>query len=197
VLEIGSSLREARERLKLELSQVEGATRILARHLQAFEDERFDILPGGVREGAPADVRGLPRARRAAIRRRVQHPLRSHRGAAGHGSGQDPAPSAPAGPRLLIVPVALAVGPGRLRPFARRRPPSHGIQSAPPQTAGQYRDASSGSAHYNQAEERTDRTRGRAVRAGSRCEPARRREGPCTNGRSTRVSRSTFPAHAS
>ena len=46
MFEIGTSLREARERQKLELSQVEGATRIRARYLQAFEDERFDILPG-------------------------------------------------------------------------------------------------------------------------------------------------------
>ena len=47
MFEIGSSLREARERQKLELSQVAGATRIRARYLQAVEDERFDILPGG------------------------------------------------------------------------------------------------------------------------------------------------------
>ena len=46
MFEIGSSLRAAREHHQLELSQVERATRIRARYLQALEDERFDVLPG-------------------------------------------------------------------------------------------------------------------------------------------------------
>src|SRR5712691_3582399 len=45
VFEIGSSLRDARERRNLKLSEVERATRIRAKYLQALEDERFDILP--------------------------------------------------------------------------------------------------------------------------------------------------------
>jgi hypothetical protein len=55
VFEIGSSLREARSRQKLELSQVERDTRIRARYLAALEDERFDVLP------APAYVKGFLR----------------------------------------------------------------------------------------------------------------------------------------
>jgi len=46
VFEIGSSLREARMRQKLELADVERATRIRARYLMALEEERFDIFPG-------------------------------------------------------------------------------------------------------------------------------------------------------
>jgi hypothetical protein len=46
VFEIGSSLREARLRQRLELSEIERATRIRSRYLQALEDERFDLLPG-------------------------------------------------------------------------------------------------------------------------------------------------------
>jgi hypothetical protein len=46
VFEVGSSLRSAREHQKLELSQVERATRIRAKYLQALEEERFDALPG-------------------------------------------------------------------------------------------------------------------------------------------------------
>jgi len=46
VFEIGSSLRDARMRQKLELSQIEHATRIRSKYLQALEDERFDLLPG-------------------------------------------------------------------------------------------------------------------------------------------------------
>jgi hypothetical protein len=46
MFEIGSSLRRARERLGLELPQVEEATRIRAKYLRALEDEHFDVLPG-------------------------------------------------------------------------------------------------------------------------------------------------------
>jgi hypothetical protein len=46
VFEIGSSLRAARERQGLELSDVERATRIRTRYLQALEEERYDDLLG-------------------------------------------------------------------------------------------------------------------------------------------------------
>jgi cytoskeleton protein RodZ len=46
VLEIGSSLREARIRRGVELAQVEAKTHIRTRYLTALEDERFDLLPG-------------------------------------------------------------------------------------------------------------------------------------------------------
>jgi len=46
-VEIGASLREARCRLGLELSEVEAATLIRARYLDALEHERFDDLPSG------------------------------------------------------------------------------------------------------------------------------------------------------
>jgi cytoskeleton protein RodZ len=46
VFEIGSSLRAAREQRQLQLPEVERATRIRAKYLQALEDERWDVLPG-------------------------------------------------------------------------------------------------------------------------------------------------------
>jgi cytoskeletal protein RodZ len=46
MFEIGSSLRAARMRQELELSQAERDTRIRAKYLRALEDERFDVLPG-------------------------------------------------------------------------------------------------------------------------------------------------------
>jgi hypothetical protein len=46
LFEIGTSLRDARERQGLELSQIERETRIRARYLEALEDERFGVLPG-------------------------------------------------------------------------------------------------------------------------------------------------------
>jgi Helix-turn-helix domain/RodZ C-terminal domain len=45
VFEIGNSLREARYRQQLELSEVEQATKIRARYLTALEEESFDALP--------------------------------------------------------------------------------------------------------------------------------------------------------
>jgi cytoskeleton protein RodZ len=56
MFEIGSSLRAARMRQRLELSQAEHDTRIRARYLGALEDERFDVLPG------PAYTKGFLRS---------------------------------------------------------------------------------------------------------------------------------------
>ena len=55
MFEIGSSLRSAREQRKLDLTDVERATHIRTRYLQALEDEQFDVLPG------PAYVKGFLR----------------------------------------------------------------------------------------------------------------------------------------
>ena len=46
MFEIGSSLREARERKGLSYSQVEEGTKIRARYIRALEDEDFGVLPG-------------------------------------------------------------------------------------------------------------------------------------------------------
>src|SRR6266498_2912625 len=45
MFEIGSSLRAARMRQRLELSEDERDTRIRVKYLGALEDERFDVLP--------------------------------------------------------------------------------------------------------------------------------------------------------
>ena len=55
MFEIGSSLREARMRRGLDLSDVERDTRIRTRYLTALEEERFDVLPG------PAYTKGFLR----------------------------------------------------------------------------------------------------------------------------------------
>src|SRR5207253_10441665 len=46
-LQIGSSLRQARERKGLALVDVERATHVRGRYLRALEEERFDLLPPG------------------------------------------------------------------------------------------------------------------------------------------------------
>ena len=45
MFEIGNSLREARHRQQLELSEVEQSTKIRSRYLKALEEEAFDSLP--------------------------------------------------------------------------------------------------------------------------------------------------------
>ena len=45
MFEIGNSLREARVRQGLEISQVELATKIRSKYLRAIEDEQFQLLP--------------------------------------------------------------------------------------------------------------------------------------------------------
>jgi len=47
MFEIGSSLREARQRQGLELDDVVAATLIRGRYLEALEEERFELLPEG------------------------------------------------------------------------------------------------------------------------------------------------------
>lgn len=45
---VGTILREARNRRKIDLEEVEAATRIRVRYLRAIENEEWEVLPGGV-----------------------------------------------------------------------------------------------------------------------------------------------------
>jgi cytoskeleton protein RodZ len=55
MFEIGNTLREARMRRSLDISDCESATKIRAKYLRAMEEEHFDLLP------SPAYVRGFLR----------------------------------------------------------------------------------------------------------------------------------------
>src|SRR5439155_1452278 len=46
--DIGSTLREARMRSRIDISEVEARTKIRARYLRAIENEEWDLLPGPV-----------------------------------------------------------------------------------------------------------------------------------------------------
>src|SRR5437588_9298509 len=46
--EIGSTLREARMRERIDISEVEARTKIRAKYLRAIENEEWDLLPGAV-----------------------------------------------------------------------------------------------------------------------------------------------------
>jgi hypothetical protein len=45
--EIGKTLRDTRNRLRVDLASVESATKIRVRYLRAIENEEWDVLPGG------------------------------------------------------------------------------------------------------------------------------------------------------
>src|SRR5215210_5994206 len=44
--DIGATLREARMRAKIDVSEVEAATKIRAKYLRALENEEWSLLPG-------------------------------------------------------------------------------------------------------------------------------------------------------
>src|ERR687883_560411 len=44
--EIGETLREARMRQRIDIAEVESATKIRAKYLRALENEEFSLLPG-------------------------------------------------------------------------------------------------------------------------------------------------------
>src|SRR5947209_18950499 len=46
--DIGSTLREARIRARIDMSEVETRTKIRAKYLRAIENEEWDLLPGPV-----------------------------------------------------------------------------------------------------------------------------------------------------
>ena len=76
--DIGTTLREARIRARIDISEVEARTKIRAKYLRAIENEEWDLLPG------PVYVKSFLRTygdflgrRQPAARRRVQAPLRA------------------------------------------------------------------------------------------------------------------------
>ena len=82
--EIGETLREARMRRRIDMTEVEAATKIRAKYLRALENEEWDLLPGPtfvktflrtyaeyLELDAAAAGRGVPPALRAARRRRT------------------------------------------------------------------------------------------------------------------------------
>src|SRR5919109_2974766 len=46
--DIGTTLREARIRARIDISEVEARTKIRAKYLRAIENEEWDLLPGPV-----------------------------------------------------------------------------------------------------------------------------------------------------
>jgi hypothetical protein len=112
---IGSVLREARNRRKTDLSEVEAATRIRVRYLRAIENEEWDVLPGGVYTRGfirtYAGYLGLDGERLADDYRKGVEGGRRAEPAAASASAQQPAAgrSVPLGPLAVVVVLLIAV----------------------------------------------------------------------------------------
>jgi cytoskeleton protein RodZ len=111
MFEIGSSLRSARERRKLELADVEGATHIRTKYLQALEDERFDVLPG------PAYVKGFLRTYADHLGLDGQQFVAEYNARFPTAEAPEAAPLVRVRPRrrlldarLVVIPVAVTIG---------------------------------------------------------------------------------------
>jgi hypothetical protein len=111
MFEIGSSLRSAREGRKLDLADVEQATHIRTKYLQALEDERFDVLPG------PAYVKGFLRTYADHLGLDGQQFLEEYNSRFPAAEAPEAAPLVRVRPRrrlldarLVVIPVAVAIG---------------------------------------------------------------------------------------
>jgi hypothetical protein len=108
---VGTFLHQARNRRRIELSEVEAATRIRLRYLSAIENEEWDVLPGGVYTRGfirtYASFLGLDGERlvedyRASVERWHRTPSEQARGG-------DPSRASGAGSRLRLPLAALVV----------------------------------------------------------------------------------------
>jgi hypothetical protein len=113
VPEIGETLRAARNRRRIDLAEVEAATKIRIRYLRALENEEWDVLPGGAYARSfvrtYANYLGLDGERLADdFRRKVEDPLGEHY------PRVEPVPAAqPGGAKLPTIP-RLQVSRGAL-----------------------------------------------------------------------------------
>jgi cytoskeleton protein RodZ len=113
--EIGTTLRETRMRRRIDLGEVEAATKIRARYLRALENEEWDVLPGGAYTRSfirtYANHLGLDGERLAdQFRRAVEEESAVDRLQRPEGPTPGPAPvGAPSGSRLQVSRGALAV----------------------------------------------------------------------------------------
>ena len=110
--EIGETLREARMRRRIDMTEVEAATKIRAKYLRALENEEWDLLPG------PTFVKTFlrtyaeyleldPRLLVEEYRQRYERPSTQDLTPFGPGHGR-PAPP-PARPRRSLGPVVVVL----------------------------------------------------------------------------------------
>jgi hypothetical protein len=110
---VGTILREARNRRKVELSEVEAATRIRFRYLRAIEDEEWDVLPGGAYTRAfirtYASFLGLDGDRLVDDYRESVEPWHRPADAPQSPAGDSGAPNGPRGIALAVLVVVAVI----------------------------------------------------------------------------------------
>src|SRR5207248_4698638 len=116
--DIGSTLREARMRARIDISEVEARTKIRAKYLRAIENEEWDLLPGPVYAKSflrtYGDYLGLDsRMLLDEFRRRYEHPsdheIRPMGGVAARDRDRDRRPSRRRLPSWAPIGVAVIV----------------------------------------------------------------------------------------
>jgi cytoskeleton protein RodZ len=142
--DIGSTLREARMRARIDISEVETRTKIRAKYLRAMENEEWDLLPGPIYvksflrtygDYLGLDSRMLIDDYKRHFERPTDHELRPIQAL---GRERERSPRRPSPPPwvaivgvLVVVVVALAVignlgGSNKTPPASTQKPPAHG-----------------------------------------------------------------------
>ena len=136
--DIGQALREARTRKRVDMSQVESATKIRAKYLRALENEEWDALPGPTyvktflrtyAEFLGLDARSLVEE----YKLRYERPSAGELTPFGKRPGLHRRRRRRVGPWLTLLAIVLAVGAGLWwygREAARRAPDPDGRPSA-------------------------------------------------------------------
>src|SRR3954471_21496297 len=110
--EIGETLRETRMRRRIDMTQVEAATKIRAKYLRALENEEWDLLPGPTfvktflrtyAEYLDLDPRLLVEEYRQRYERPSTQDLRPFKPGAAAQRRRRPPRRGPSGPALVVV----------------------------------------------------------------------------------------------
>ncbi len=140
--DIGSTLREARIRARVDITQVEAATKIRAKYLRALENEEWDLLPGRVYARSflrtYADYLGLDsRMLTEQFKQRFERPPEQEvrqRSSLPRDRGRGPSRIPSWAPIVLVVVVLVAVlwAVGSLNNNGTSTPPAHNAHRTGP-----------------------------------------------------------------
>jgi cytoskeleton protein RodZ len=138
--DIGSTLREARMRARIDISEVEASTKIRAKYLRAIENEEWDLLPGTVYvksflktygDYLGLDSRLLIDEFRRRYERPSDHDLRPIASLTRERERAARGPRGPRVPRWLVIAVILVAVVVTLYEIGKHNPKT---TSAPPST---------------------------------------------------------------
>jgi cytoskeletal protein RodZ len=128
--ELGLALKEEREKRNISLEEIASTTKIVPRYLQALENDRFDIMPGGF------FIKGIIRTYALAIGLDPDEVLAKYRAAGVFGESEAkrrafPKPSA--GPAACAAPVLPAPAAEPVLPSEAAAPPPPSVETPEPE----------------------------------------------------------------